>query len=368
MIMANIAASMYPILLPVYLSEMGASVQQIGLVFTLASVAMLVLQIFGGWVSDSIGRLKAIAIGSAGGIIGFIALGLAPNWQWMTVAIMAISFPRSLVGPSFGAFLAENSKEENRGKLYGVTDTIYQITGVVGPALGGFLAGLWGFKGMLFVSAGIYIVAAGLRVWMATTMRSPKSAKPQELSTSSFKSSVGKMWGMMIGGGLLTWLLLTDGVRDIAFRLSGELQPLYMEQIGGLGVEQIGLLGSIFSISMMFTPILSGKMSDKYGERVPISLGFLMLFLSMLLLRQHNRVHRLCTRLDHRWLWRRSAQPGVPVVGFQSRTAQYVGYLQRSPSTAASACSRSQHLISAPTYGRTSHPGSPSSLPPESRC
>ncbi len=284
MILANIAASMYPILLPIYMTEIGASVQQVGLAFTLSSVVMLVLQIFGGWVSDSIGRLKAVAIGSAGGVIGFIALSVAPTWQWMMVAIMAISFPRSLVGPSFGAFIAENSTEENRGKVFGVTDTIYQITGVVGPALGGLLAGLWGFKGMLLVSAAIYTLAAGLRIWMATTMR-PKQdqVETQELSKESFKASVGKMWAMIIGGGLLTWLLVTDGVRDVAFRLSGELQPLYLEQIGGLSVEQIGLLGSIFSISWMFTPILSGKLSDRYGERFPICLGFLMLFFSMLI-------------------------------------------------------------------------------------
>jgi len=284
MILANIAASMYPILLPIYLTEIGASVQQVGLVFTLSSVVMLVLQIFGGWISDSIGRLKAVAIGSAGGVLGFIALALAPTWQWMMVAIMAISFPRSLVGPSFGAFIAENSSEENRGKVFGITDTIFQITGVVGPAMGGFLAGLWGFKGMLVVSAAIYTLAAGLRVWMATTMRPKKDEQPtQELSTESFKTSFRKMFGMIIGGGLLTWLLITDGVRDTAFRLSGELQPLYLEQIGGLSVQQVGLLGSIFSIAWMFTPVLSGKLSDKYGERVPISFGFLLLFFSMMI-------------------------------------------------------------------------------------
>lgn len=284
MILANIAASMYPILLPIYMTEIGASVQQVGIAFTLSSVVMLVLQIFGGWVSDSIGRLKAVAIGSAGGVLGFIALSIAPTWQWMMVAIMAISFPRALVGPSFGAFIAENSSEENRGKVYGVTDTVFQITGVIGPAMGGALAGLWGFKGMLIVSAAIYTLAAGLRIWMATTMRSDKADQPkQELNTASFKSSFRKMWGMIIGGGLLTWLLVTDGVRDIAFRLSGELQPLYLEQIGNLSVEQIGLLGSIFSIAWMFTPVLSGKLSDKFGERVPISIGFLLLFGSMMI-------------------------------------------------------------------------------------
>ncbi len=284
MILANIAASMYPILLPIYMTEIGASVQQVGIAFTLSSVVMLVFQIFGGWVSDSIGRLKAVAIGSAGGVIGFFALGLAPTWQWMMVAIMAISFPRSLVGPSFGAFIAENSTEENRGKVYGITETIFTITGVIGPALGGLLAGFWGFKGMLFVSAAIYTLAAGLRIWMATGMKTEKEEQPtQSLSTDSFKSSIKKMWGMIIGGGLLTWLLVTDGVRDVAFRLSGELQPLYLEQIGGLSVQQIGLLGSIFSIAWMFTPIISGRLSDRYGERVPISIGFMFIFTGMMI-------------------------------------------------------------------------------------
>ena len=284
MILANIAASMYPILLPIYMTEIGASVQDVGLAFTLTSVVMLILQIFGGWVSDSIGRLKAIAIGSVGGVVGFFALAIAPTWQWMMVAIMAVSFPRSLVGPSFGAFIAENSDEENRGKVFGVTDTVFQITGVVGPLAGGLLAGMWGFKGMLTVSAVVYTIAAGLRIWMATTMK-PTEDQPskQTLSTDSFKTSFKKMWGMIIGGGLLTWLLVTDGVRDTAFRLSGELQPLYLEQIGGLTVEQIGLLGSIFSLSWMFTPILSGKLSDRYGERFPICLGFLLIFFSMMI-------------------------------------------------------------------------------------
>jgi MFS family permease len=137
---------------------------------------------------------------------------------------------------------------------------------------------------MLFVSAAIYTMAAGLRFWMATTMR-PKNEEQatQELSTDSFKSSFRKMWGMILGGGLLTWLLVTDGVRDIAFRLSGELQPLYLEQIGGLSLEQVGLLGSVFSLAWMFTPMLSGKLSDKYGERVPISIGFFLLFISMMI-------------------------------------------------------------------------------------
>jgi len=266
--------------------ELGASVEQVGLVFTLSSIAMLALQIFGGYISDSIGRLRAIAIGSVGGIFGFAAVLLAPSWEWMIVALSISQFPRALIGPSFGAFIAENSTEENRGKVYGVTDTIFQITGVLGPPLGGLLVDLYGFRLMLLVSTILYALAAVVRIWMAKTSRFSEDAQPknpQRLSFGAFKTNLRTMIGLIFGGGVLTWIFVTDGVRDIAFRLSGELQPLYLDQIGGISAKEIGMLGSIFSIAMMFTPILSGRISDKRGERVPIAGGFLLVFFAFVI-------------------------------------------------------------------------------------
>jgi len=286
MVLANIGGSMYTILLPIYLTKLGASVVQVGLVFTLSSVVILVLQIFGGWVSDSIGRLRAIAIGSIGGVIGFGLMLLANSWETMLLAISVSQIPYALVGPSFSAFIAENSTQETRGQVYGITDTIYQVTGVIGPPLGGFIAGFYGFKPMLFVAGMFYTIAAGLRIWMATTMRSPEEESPQKLTAKSFKSSLTLMIGMVLSGGVVTWIFITDGMSDISYRLSGELLPLYLEQVAGIPLIQIGLLGSMFSIGMMFTPILSGRISDKFGERVPISLGFLMIFFAYLIFLQ----------------------------------------------------------------------------------
>ena len=283
MILANIAGSMFPMLLPIYLTDLGASVTQVGLVFTLTSVVIMFLQILGGWISDSIGRLRAIAIGSIGGIIGYLSMLLAPTWEWMLLALAISQVPYALVGPSFGAFIAEQSTEENRGRVYGLTDTIYQITGVIGPPLGGFLAGNFGFKVMLLVSGILYTIAAGLRIWMAVAVRLASEAEVERLTVKSFMMNLKTMAIMILGGGVLTWIFITDGVRDIGFRLSWELQPLYLEQIGGLTIQQIGLLGSFFSIAMMFTPMLSGRLSDRYGERVPISSGFMMIFIALVI-------------------------------------------------------------------------------------
>lgn len=58
MVLANIAGQMGYSMLSLYLLELGADVTQVGLVFTLASLVPTGLQILGGWLSDTIGRLR----------------------------------------------------------------------------------------------------------------------------------------------------------------------------------------------------------------------------------------------------------------------------------------------------------------------
>ena len=280
MVLANISGDMGMMLVPLYLDDLGASITEIGFVFTLLAMVSLVLQVFGGWISDSIGRLKAIAIGSVGGVIGGFLLVLAPSWQWLILALIVNRIPRAMVGPSFGAFIAENSREETRGRVYGITDMIYQVCGIVGPPLGGFLATQFGFRIMFLAAAVLYTMAAGVRIWMATTMTTDQPAGSQDLSWASFRGSVKLLVSMIAGGGIITWIFLTDGIRDASYQLSREIEPLYLEQIGGLNPQEIGILWSIFSIAMLFTPLVSGRLSDKYGERVPISSGFFLIFIA----------------------------------------------------------------------------------------
>jgi MFS family permease len=157
---------------------------------------------------------------------------------------------------------------------------IYQICGIVGPPLGGLLAGQYSYRLMFLVSAILYTLAAGLRIWMATTMTSARSTESQDLSWSSFRLSVRTLVSMIAGGGLITWIFVTDGVRDSAYSLSRQIEPLYLEQIGGLSPQEIGVVWSIFSVAMLFTPMISGRLADKYGERVPISAGFFLIFVA----------------------------------------------------------------------------------------
>jgi MFS family permease len=277
MVFANIGGNMYGSLMPLYLKDMKASITQIGLFFTLAQIVPLLLQILGGWVSDTLGRLRAIAIGSVFGVIGFIPLILANSWQWLLLAVAIGAIARSLVGPSFDAFIAEHSSEENRGRVFGISQAIFMIVSVVGPPLGGWMAGAYGFKLMLLVAGIFYFIAMIMRLSMAREAAKTATTKTEKLTFSSLKINLVSMATLIFSGGLITWMLITDGLRDISFQFSENLFPVYMQDVGGLSLQQIGWVMSFFGMAMMLTTIPGGWLSDKAGERVGIALGMILM-------------------------------------------------------------------------------------------
>jgi len=277
MIFANIGGSMYGSLMPLYLKDLDASITQIGLFFTLSQIVPLLLQILGGWVSDTLGRLRAIAIGSVFGVIGFIPLILADTWQWILLSVAIGAVARALVGPSFDAFIAEHSSEENRGKVFGLSQAIFMIVSVIGPPLGGWMAGTYGFKIMLLAAGIFYFIAMIMRLGMAREAAKTATAKTEKLSFSGLKTNLISMFGLIFSGGLITWMLITDGMRDISFQFSENLFPVYMQEVGGLSLQQIGWVMSFFGVAMMATTIPGGWLSDKAGERVGIALGMVLM-------------------------------------------------------------------------------------------
>ncbi len=281
MVFANIAAMMYSPLLPLYLQELGADVGQVGLFFTISALLPLFFQIFGGWISDSIGRIKAVAIGGVAGFLTFIFFLLAPSWEWALLAMAVSSIGRSFVAPSFRAFIAEQSTEENRGKVFGIADTIFSVVAVIGPPLGGWISDQFGYQTMFIVAAGIFFIATVIRIGMAVSLRKNPAQDQLETKTerptwSGMKTSMVTMFTMLISGGIITWILINDGVIDVTFSLTGQLFPIYMQSEIGITNTQIGLLNSISGIVTMVIMSAAGWLSDRKGERLGIALGNLL--------------------------------------------------------------------------------------------
>lgn len=274
MIFANIAGQMAYSMLSLYMLKLGASVAQVGLVFTLASLVPMALQIFGGWLSDTIGRLRVMAIGSSIAVFGYLIFAFAPNWQWILIGLSIEYISNSVVGPSFGAYISEQSTEESRGRVFGITSSIYQTVTVIGPALAGFLAYQFSFPLMMRVAFGFYLTATILRVWMATNERFAPSKEAAKPTFSGFKEQLISILTLLLAGGVLTWIWVTDAVGDTSYGLINQLFPIYLSDIGKLNVQQIGIVNAAIGVTAIIAAPLAGSLVDKFGERAAIITGF----------------------------------------------------------------------------------------------
>jgi MFS family permease len=281
MILANMGGNMYQPLEALYLKDLGAGIGQIGLFYTISQIIPLLLQILGGWLSDTIGRLRAIAIGSVVGVFVYVPLILATRWEWVLLASALGAVTRALVGPSFDAFIADRSAPENRARLFGITQTLFGVVSVIGPLAGGFLVEAMGFKGMLMIAAVLYLIATVIRISMARTATEIATTDQRHLTLSGLRANLGTMFGLILAGGLFTWIMITDGVRDIFFNMSFSFLSVYMQDIAELTISQIGLMNSIFGMAMMAVMIPAGWLADKVGERVNIAVSFLFLSVSI---------------------------------------------------------------------------------------
>jgi MFS family permease len=277
MILANVAARMHDPLMPLYVQELGAGVAQVGLFFTLGAIAPLLFQVFGGWLSDSIGRLQAIAIGSVAGVAGYVVIVFAPSWQWLILATVGGAMATSFVAPSYMAFIAEESTEETRGRVYGLSSSLFMVVGVIGPPIGGYLSQYLSFRAMFTVAGVLYTLATVIRLFMARDARRQESEPRPKPTFGKLRVDLLAMFGLVIGGGVVTWIFISDGVRDVSFRMAFQLLPLYMQNFMGMTYVQIGWLSSIHALVNMLILTPAGWLSDRRGERVGIVAGFALM-------------------------------------------------------------------------------------------
>lgn len=279
---AEMSRTMTMVQIPVFLRELGASIQQLGLFFTISLIFPLLLRIFGGWLSDTIGRLRALTLGSAAGMLAFFFYTIAPNWQVAILAPAFLAATTALIFPSYKAYIADQTEYEVQGRVFGLSETIISVAWILGPPVGGLIAHFLGYRWMFAISTITYAIATLIFLGLFRTHPIESQESESKFSFASMRSSLSEMFILMISGGLVTWILIVDGVRDVAFKMSFDLMPVYLTEIGDLTKSGIGFLESLFGIALAVSALPAGWLVDKTSERFGITLALITMILSRL--------------------------------------------------------------------------------------
>jgi len=283
---AEATRAMTAVQIPVFLREIGASVSQVGLFFTLTMIVPLVLGIFGGWISDSIGRLRAILFGSLAGILGYLPFAFAQRWEVTLIGPIILAVATALIQPSFRAFIADTCPTETRGRIFGLSKSFITAAWIITPPLGGFLAMNYGARTMFLTAVFLYGIAAIIFMFLLRSEEMKTTAPAEKPNLKSLKESFTNIFPIVLAGGLLTWIIISEGIRVFASYLSFNLLPVYLNDIGLINKQGIGLIDGLHGIAWVLAAPIGGWLSDKSSERNSFMLGtaiFLSSFLIFIL-------------------------------------------------------------------------------------
>lgn len=150
-------------LMPLYVTEQLAfSLAGYGLLVSLSTAGNISGNVFGGMLSDRLGRRRVLAGGFVVGAVSLVGLSMTRSFEWMLPMMFMGGFFWGIVYGVTPAFIADSVPGESRGMAIGTYRTFFDFGGVVGPLL---FSGMLTLVGVPFGYVAAFYVGAAMLVF-----------------------------------------------------------------------------------------------------------------------------------------------------------------------------------------------------------
>jgi MFS family permease len=266
----------YGIVMPVFarrLDELGAGVAALGFMTMAFAFAQFALAPFMGNLADRFGRRPLVLLA----LTGVVATNIA---YLLTASVEAYVVTRFLQGalsagllPASIAVVADNFPEDKRGRWPGLLMGSYGAGFIFGPALGGALYDWLGFVAPFGVSAALALVGLLLAAVLVPETRPPliQSEVPKDRSAHVLRPTLASVPRPMH---LFFALLALDFTVFFGFAFIEPEMVFYFYDRLGFSTTQFGLLVGVYGLAMVAGQTMLGGLSDRFGRRPVIAMGF----------------------------------------------------------------------------------------------
>lgn len=246
---------------PFYIERLGAGGSAFGILVAIAAFTELIFGPFWGSLSDRTGRKPILVIGMLGFGLSMLLFGLSTQ-LWMLFVFRALSgvLSSATISPAM-AYIGDSTAERDRGGGMGTLGAAGGLGLILGPALGGMLAG-GSLATPFFLAAGLSVVAALLIALLlpeSLPSASRRSAgRPGLLNVRELVAALRSPIGVL----LLLAFLATIGTTNFESIFS-----LYAVDALGYGPEQVGVILSVVGVvALIGRGLLTGILTRRWGE------------------------------------------------------------------------------------------------------
>lgn len=169
----------------VYARTTGLPVAWLTPFFPMYGVLNALVQLGSGRLTDRIGRVRAVALGTALGSIGLLVAALPFGFATYAVGAACFAVASGIVGPAAGAAAMDSAPDGRLGVTMGTFSMAYQLASGVGGLVWGLIIASVGYPWPFLVAVVLQVasVSVALRwfaVGPAVARRTPHDAPPGE--------------------------------------------------------------------------------------------------------------------------------------------------------------------------------------------
>ena len=144
---------------PLYITELGASTFELGLIVSIFSIAAIISKIPIGILAEKAGKWPIIPIALVGQAVCFLLYSIAPNPRWIYPIRVAHSVIVAAFIPIVVAIISDISPPDKRGDYLGRFLTSFGLATMLGPFLGSILLKYVNYRQLYQISALIPLFA-----------------------------------------------------------------------------------------------------------------------------------------------------------------------------------------------------------------
>jgi EmrB/QacA subfamily drug resistance transporter len=325
--MAALDTSIITVALPSIAHEFHQSISVtawVALAYLLTLTALLAIF---GRVADIVGRRPLYTLGFTVFIIGSAICGASPNLTILIIARILQAIGAVLLQSNSIAIVTAAVPLSSRGKAIGIQGTALAIGLSLGPTIGGFLIGTFGWRSIFYVNVPVGIIGTLLAAMILPRdiLKKPDIKRPFDFVGAFLiaVSLVFLLFGINQGNerGWASPLIIISIVLGIVLILGFYLQekrhpapiidfslfkitnltwgnlsgaityavmygvlfiiPYYLEEALHLSSAHSGLLTSPLPLGMMMLAPIAGRIADRLGEKIPTMAGAILMLIGV---------------------------------------------------------------------------------------